>query len=164
MLNHIVIMGRLTRDPELRRTGSGVAVASFTLAVDRDFAPKDGGERETDFIDCVAWRQTGEFVSKYFTKGRMAVVSGRLQIRGWTDKDGNKRRSAEIVADNVYFGDSRRDSESGNSSYSNNSYGGNNSSSSYSAPAPSYGGYSAPASAPASDFAMLEDDDAQLPF
>ena len=165
MLNHIVIMGRLTRDPELRRTGSGVAVASFTLAVDRDFAPKDGGERETDFIDCVAWRQTGEFVSKYFTKGRMAVVSGRLQIRGWTDKDGNKRRSAEIVADNVYFGDSRRDSESGNSSYSNNSYGGNSSSSnSYSAPAPSYGGYSAPASAPASDFAMLEDDDAQLPF
>ena len=165
MLNHIVIMGRLTRDPELRRTGSGVAVASFTLAVDRDFAPKDGGERETDFIDCVAWRQTGEFVSKYFTKGRMAVVSGRLQIRGWTDKDGNKRRSAEIVADNVYFGDSRRDSESGNSSYSNNSYGGNNSSNSYSAPAPSYGGgYSAPASAPASDFAMLEDDDAQLPF
>jgi len=165
MLNHIVIMGRLTRDPELRRTGSGVAVASFTLAVDRDFAPRDGGERETDFIDCVAWRQTGEFVSKYFTKGRMAVVSGRLQIRGWTDKDGNKRRSAEIVADNVYFGDSRRDSESGNSSYSNNSYGGNNSSNnSYSAPAPSYGGYSAPASAPASDFAMLEDDDAQLPF
>ena len=164
MLNHIVIMGRLTRDPELRRTGSGVAVASFTLAVDRDFAPKDGGERETDFIDCVAWRQTGEFVSKYFTKGRMAVVSGRLQIRGWTDKDGNKRRSAEIVADNVYFGDSRRDSESGNSSYSNNSYGGNNSSNICSAPAPSYGGYSAPASAPASDFAMLEDDDAQLPF
>ena len=164
MLNHIVIMGRLTRDPELRRTGSGIAVASFTLAVDRDFAPKDGGERETDFIDCVAWRQTGEFVSKYFTKGRMAVVSGRLQIRGWTDKDGNKRRSAEIVADNVYFGDSRRDSESGNSSYSNNSYGGNNSSNNYSAPAPSYGGYSAPASAPASDFAMLEDDDAQLPF
>lgn len=165
MLNHIVIMGRLTRDPELRRTGSGVAVASFTLAVDRDFAPRDGGERETDFIDCVAWRQTGEFVSKYFTKGRMAVVSGRLQIRGWTDKDGNKRRSAEIVADNVYFGDSRRDSESGNSSYSNNSYGGNNSNNnSYSAPAPSYGGYSAPASAPASDFAMLEDDDAQLPF
>ena len=164
MLNHIVIMGRLTRDPELRRTGSGVAVASFTLAVDRDFAPKDGGERETDFIDCVAWRQTGEFVSKYFTKGRMAVVSGRLQIRGWTDKDGNKRRSAEIVADNVYFGDSRRDSESGNSSYSNNSYGGNNSSNNYSAPAPSYGGYSAHASAPASDFAMLEDDDAQLPF
>ena len=164
MLNHITIMGRLTRDPELRRTGSGIAVASFSLAVDRDFAPKDGGERETDFIDCVAWRQTGEFVSKYFTKGRMAVVSGRLQIRNWTDKDGNKRRTAEIVADNVYFGDSKRDD--GNSSYGGNTYGGN----SYgnhapSAPAaPAYGGYSAPASAPASDFAMLEDDDAQLPF
>ena len=160
MLNHIVIMGRLTRDPELRRTGSGIAVASFTLAVDRDFSPRDGGERETDFIDCVAWRQTGEFVSKYFTKGRMAVVSGRLQIRGWTDKDGNKRRTAEIVADNVYFGDSKRDSDNGDSSYGGNAYGGN----SYSAPAaPSFGGYSAPA-APASDFAMLDDDDAQLPF
>ena len=167
MLNHIVIMGRLTRDPELRRTGSGVAVASFSLAVDRDFAPKDGGERETDFIDCVAWRQTGEFVSKYFTKGRMAVVSGRLQIRSWTDKDGNKRRTVEVVADNVYFGDSKRDGDSGNSSYGGNAYGGNNyGGSSYSAPAPapSYGGYAAPASAPASDFAMLEDDDAQLPF
>jgi len=154
MLNHITIMGRLTRDPELRRTGSGIAVASFTLAVDRDFSPKDGGERETDFIDCVAWRQTGEFVSKYFTKGRMAVVSGRLQIRGWTDKDGNKRRTAEVVADNVYFGDSKRDSDGG--SYgSANTYG--------SAPAPAYGSYSAP-SAGASDFAMLSDDDAQLPF
>ena len=157
MLNHITIMGRLTRDPELRRTGSGIAVASFTLAVDRDFSPKDGGERETDFIDCVAWRQTGEFVSKYFTKGRMAVVSGRLQIRSWNDKDGNKRRTAEVVADNVYFGDSKRD-EQGGSSYSNgysnaNTYGS----------APAYGGYSAP-SAPVSDFAMLDDDDAQLPF
>ena len=148
MLNHIVIMGRLTRDPELRRTGSGIAVASFTLAVDRDFGGRDGGERETDFIDCVAWRQTGEFVSKYFTKGRMAVVSGRLQIRSWTDKDGNKRRTAEIVADNVYFGDSKRDGDSG-------SFG--------AAPAPSFGGYSAP-SGGASDFAMLDDDDAQLPF
>ncbi len=158
MLNHITIMGRLTRDPELRRTGSGVAVASFSLAVDRDFSPKDGGERETDFIDCVAWRQTGEFVSKYFTKGRMAVVSGRLQIRSWTDKDGNKRRTAEVVADNVYFGDSKRDDQGG-SSYSGNSYGNYGS-----APAaPAYGGYSAP-SAPASDFAMLDDDDAQLPF
>ena len=150
MLNHITIMGRLTRDPELRRTGSGVAVASFTVAVDRDFGGRDGGEKETDFIDCVAWRQTGEFVSKYFTKGRMAVVSGRLQIRSWTDKDGNKRRTAEVVADNVYFGDSKRDGDSAGS---------------YSAPAAgSFGGYSAPASAPASDFAMLEDDDAQLPF
>ena len=169
MLNHITIMGRLVRDPELRRTGSGIAVTSFTVAVDRDFGGRDGGERETDFIDCVAWRQTGEFVSKYFTKGSMIVVSGRLQIRGWTDKDGNKRRSAEVVADNVYFGESKRSAE-GNSAYGGNPYGG----SSYSAPAaPSYGGnnysapaggYGAPASAPASDFAMLEDDDAQLPF
>ncbi len=108
MLNHITIMGRLTSNPELRRTGSGVAVTSFTVAVDRDFSPKDGGERETDFIDCVAWRQTGEFVSEYLTKGRMVVVSGRLQIRSWTDKDGNKRRTAEVIADNVYFGDSKK--------------------------------------------------------
>ena len=158
MLNHIVIMGRLTRDPELRRTGSGVAVTSFSLAVDRDFGNRESGERETDFIDCVAWRQTGEFVSKYFTKGRMAVVSGRLQIRSWTDKEGNKRRTAEVVADNVYFGDSKRDDQGG-SSYSGNSYGNYGS-----APAaPAYSGYSAP-SAPASDFAMLDDDDAQLPF
>ncbi len=155
MLNHITIMGRLTRDPELRRTGSGVAVASFSLAVDRDYSPKDGGERETDFIDCVAWRQTGEFVSKYFTKGRMAVVSGRLQIRSWTDKDGNKRRTAEVVADNVYFGDSKRDDHSAGS-FGGSSYGQSQNS--------GFGGYSAPASAPASDFAMLEDDDAQLPF
>ncbi len=149
MLNHITIMGRLTRDPELRRTGSGVAVASFTVAVDRDFGKSENGEKETDFIDCVAWRQTGEFVSKYFTKGRMAVVSGRLQIRSWTDKDGNKRRTAEVVADNVYFGDSRREGENAGG---------------YSAPAGGFGGYAAPAAAPASDFAMLEDDDAQLPF
>ena len=158
MLNHIVIMGRLTRDPELRRTGTGTAVASFTVAVDRDFGKNENGEKETDFIECVAWRQTGEFVSKYFTKGRMAVVSGRLQIRSWTDKDGNKRRTAEVVADNCYFGDSKRDSEGG-SSYGGNTYGGGNAYGS----APAYGGYSAPA-APASDFAMLDDDDAQLPF
>ena len=171
MLNHIVIMGRLTRDPELRRTGSGIAVASFSVAVDRDFGGRDGGEKETDFIDCVAWRQTGEFVSKYFTKGRMIVVSGRLQIRSWTDKDGNKRRTAEVVADNVYFGDSKRDNNDGGNAYGGNSYGGNNyggsnygSNNAYNAPAPSYGGYSAPAGAPASDFAMLDDDDAQLPF
>ena len=163
MLNHIVLMGRLTRDPELRRTGTGIAVASFSIAVDRDFGSKETGEKETDFIDIVAWRNTAEFVSKYFTKGRMAVVSGRLQIRNWNDKDGNKRRSAEVVADNVYFGDSKRDSESGGSHASGSSYGGNNyaAGSSYSAPAaPSY---AAPASAPAADFAMLEDDDAQLP-
>ena len=145
MLNHITIMGRLTRDPELRRTGSGIAVASFTLAVDRDFAPKDGGERETDFIDCVAWRQTGEFVSKYFTKGRMAVVSGRLQIRKWQNDQGENRYSAEVVADNVYFGDSKRDGNTGSSP----------------TPAPSY---TPPVTPDASDFALLDDDDAQLPF
>ena len=164
MLNHITIMGRLTRDPELRRTGSGIAVASFTVAVDRDFGGRDGGEKETDFIDCVAWRQTGEFVSKYFTKGSMIVVSGRLQIRSWTDKEGNKRRTAEVVADNCYFGDSKRDGDAG-SSYGGNTYGGNSyGANTYSAPAPSYGGYAAPSGAPASDFAMLDDDDAQLPF
>ena len=158
MLNHITLMGRLVRDPELRRTGTGVAVASFTVAVDRDFSGRDGGERETDFIDCVAWRQTGEFVSKYFTKGSMIVVSGRLQIRSWTDKDGNKRRTAEVVADNVYFGESRRSSETGSAPAFGGNYG--------AAPAaPAYsGGYSAPAASSASDFAMLDDDDAQLPF
>ena len=149
MLNHITLMGRLVADPELRRTGSGVAVASFRIAVDRDFAPKDGGERKADFITCVAWRQTGEFISKYFTKGRMIVVDGRLEMRDWTDRDGNKRTSAEVIVDNAYFGDSKRDGDS---------------SGAYSAPAPSYGGYSAPAAAPASDFAMLDDNDAQLPF
>ena len=163
MLNHIVLMGRLTRDPELRRTANGVAVASFTLAVDRDFAAA-GAEKEPDFIDIVAWRNTAEFVSKYFTKGRMAVVCGRLQIRNWNDKEGNKRRSAEVIAENVYFGDSKRDSADG--SYGNASYGGN----SY-GNAPAYGStpaanaYSAPAApAPASDFSMIEDDDSQLPF
>ena len=168
MLNHITLMGRLVRDPELRRTGSGIAVASFRVAVDRDFQSKDGGERKADFIDCVAWRQTGEFISKYFAKGRMIVVDGRLEMRDWTDKDGNKRTTAEVVVANAYFGDSKRDGDGGNAyggntyggGYGNNNYGGN----SYAAPAPSYGGYSAPAAAPASDFAMLEDDDAQLPF
>ncbi|MBO5867667.1 MAG: single-stranded DNA-binding protein [Oscillospiraceae bacterium] len=151
MLNHIIVMGRLTQDPELRRTSTGTAVTSFTLACERDFGSREGGEKETDFIDCVAWRQTGEFVEKYFSKGRMAVVSGRLQIRRWTDKDGNPRRSAEIVADNVYFGDSKRDGESaGNGGYT--------------APVGPTGGYTAPAASPKSDFAMLDDDDSQLPF
>ena len=148
MLNHIVLMGRLTRDPELRRTQSGVAVASFTLAVDRDFANRDSGEKQTDFIDVVAWRSTGEFVSKYFTKGKMAVVSGRLQIRDWTDREGGKRRSAEVVADNVYFGDSKRDGAApapGGSSYDR----------------PSYGNYDAPAIS--ADFSEAEDD-GELPF
>ena len=157
MLNHIVLMGRLTRDPELRRTGTGVAVATFSLAVDRDFPNSATGERETDFIDIVAWRNTAEFVDKYFSKGRMAVVSGRLQIRNWIDKEGNKRRSAEVIADNVYFGDSKRDSDSG---YSAPAYGTAPAAPAYNAPA-----YSAPAaSAPASDFSMIEDDDSQLPF
>ena len=147
MLNHITIMGRLTRDPELRRTGSGIAVASFTVAVDRDFGGKDSGEKETDFIDCVAWRQTGEFVSKHFTKGRMIVVSGRLQIRAWTDKDGNKRRTAEIVADNCYFGDSKNTDQK--ETETNGDY--------YSP------GYIAMKEG-TSDFSMLEDDDSQLPF
>ena len=178
MLNHIVIMGRLTRDPELRRTGSNVAVASFTVAVERDFG--QNGEKETDFIDCVAWRQTGEFVSKYFSKGRMIVVSGRLQIRSWTDKEGNKRRNAEIVADNCYFGDSKQSTEGSTGGYSAPAGG-------YNAPAPSYGGYGGypetqahidrmtggqgftPPPYPGNsyqqqDFAELTDDDAQLPF
>ncbi|OKZ52646.1 MAG: single-stranded DNA-binding protein [Clostridiales bacterium 59_14] len=112
MLNKIFIMGRLTRDPELRTTNSGTSVASFSLAVDRNYKGADG-EKETDFIDCVAWRQTGEFAAKYFAKGRMAVVEGRLQIRPWTDKEGNNRRSAEVIVDNMYFGDSKRDGDTG---------------------------------------------------
>ena len=153
MLNHIVLMGRLTRDPELRRTGSGIAVASFTLAVDRDYAAQ-GAEKETDFVDIVAWRNTAEFVSRYFTKGRMAVVTGRLQIRNWTDKDGNKRRSAEAVADNVYFGDSKRDGASASAGFDQTP--------SYAAPQPYQ--QSAPQAPAASGFSMLEDDDSELPF
>lgn len=160
MLNHITIMGRLARDPELRRTGSGIAVTSFTLAVDRDFAPKDGGQRETDWVSCIAWRNTGEFVSRYFSKGRMAVVSGRLQVRNWTDKDGNKRRATEVVAENVCFGDSKRETPP-------------SAPDAYTAPIPahdaaqSYGSYTAPAPEyyeDPSDFEMLTDDDARLPF
>ena len=152
MLNHIVLMGRLTRDPELRKTQSGVSVASFSLAVDRDFQNRDSGEKQTDFIDIVAWRSTAEFVSKYFSKGKMAVVSGRLQIRDWTDREGGKRRSAEVVADNVYFGESKRDGAApgGNSSYSGSSYG-----------SQSYGNYDAPAIS--ADFSEAEDD-GELPF
>lgn len=112
MLNHVVVMGRLTRDPEIRTAGADTKVANFSVAVERDFVAKDGGERQTDFIDCVAWRSTAEFVGKYFHKGSMAVVSGRLQLRDWTDKDGNKRRTAEVVAENVYFGESKK-SETG---------------------------------------------------
>lgn len=155
MLNHIDVMGRLTRDPELRRTGNGISAASFTVAVDRDFA--QDGKKETDFIDCVAWRQTGEFVSKYFKKGSMIVVKGRLQIRNWNDKDGNKRKSAEVVADSCYFGESKKSSQSGNAGNS------------YAAPETAYPetmqyaqGYMN--NAPASDLPLLEDDDGQLPF
>ena len=141
MLNHITIMGRLTRDPEMRSTQSGVAVASFTLAVDRDFGGKDGGEKQTDFIDCTAWRHTAEFVSKYFSKGRMAVVSGRLQIDNYTDNDGNKRRSAKVIADNIYFGDSKKDGTTSGQSDEAASF----------TPAPS-------------DFVPANVDDGELPF
>jgi len=150
MLNRIILMGRLTRDPELRRTQSGTPVTSFSLAVDRDFKSQSG-EKETDFIDIVAWRNTAEFVSKYFTKGRMAVVEGRLQIRDWTDKDGGKRRSAEIVADNVYFGDSKRDGAG--------DFGG--APASYSAP---MGGRNAAPMGGQSDFAEIGEEDGELPF
>ena len=111
MLNHIIVMGRTVRDPELRSTQSGVSVCSFTLACDRDFKAKDSGEKETDFIDCVAWRSTAEFVSKYFTKGRMMAVEGRLHLRDWVDREKNKRRSVEIEVNNAYFADSKKDQE-----------------------------------------------------
>ena len=152
MLNRIVLMGRLTRDPELRRTQSGTAVVSFSIACDRDYAAQ-GAERETDFIDIVAWRGTAEFVEKYFSKGRMIVVGGRLQIRNWQDKEGNKRRSAEVVADNVYFGDSKRDGAAPGGFDQTPSY----------PQAPAYQAPANPAPA-ASGFSMLEDDDSELPF
>lgn len=140
MLNKIFIMGRLTRDPELRTTNSGTSVASFSLAVDRNYKGADG-EKETDFIDCVAWRQTGEFAAKYFTKGRMAVVEGRLQIRPWTDKEGNNRRSAEVIVDNMYFGDSKRDGDTGSAR-----------------PA------SGPVNVSANDWQEVDEDEGDLPF
>lgn len=151
MLNHIDLMGRLTRDPELRYTQSQTPVASFTLAVDRDFSSRDTGERQTDFIDCVAWRSTAEFVSKYFQKGSMAAVSGRLQIRDWTDREGGKRRSAEVVVDNVYFGESKRSRDSGAAP------GGP-------APRPASGGGYSDMPAGGSAFAELDDGDGELPF
>ncbi|WP_209344087.1 single-stranded DNA-binding protein [Flavonifractor sp. AGMB03687] len=160
MLNRIILMGRLTRDPELRHTQTGTAVASFSLAVDRDFKDRTTGEKSTDFIDVVAWRQTAEFVSRFFTKGRMAVVEGRLQLRDWTDRDGNKRRSAEVVADNVYFGDSKRDAEGGGYGAPSGGYGAPGG---YAPPAaPASGGYSAPAGG--DQFAELTEDDGELPF
>ena len=146
MLNHIVLMGRLVRDPELRQTQSGVSVVSFRIAVDRDFQSRDGGEKQADFIDIVAWRNTAEFVSKYFTKGRMAVVSGRLQVREWTDREGGKRYSTEVVADNVYFGDSKNSAGAGGQA-SGGRTGGN--------------GYDAPPIQPGFDEV---DDDGDLPF
>ena len=161
MLNRIVIMGRLTRDPELRRTQTGTAVTSFSLAVDRDFKSRESGEKATDFIDVVAWRQTAEFVCQYFAKGRMAVVEGRLQIRDWKDKDGNNRRSAEVVADNIYFGDSKRDSADGGSFNQSQGY-----AQSFNQVPPQQPAYQAPqnVSAAPSDFSMLSDDDPDLPF
>lgn len=145
MLNHITLMGRLTRDPELRHTGSNLPVASFTLAVDRD-RKNEAGEKATDFIDVVVWRNTAEFVSKFFFKGSMAVVSGRLQIREWTDKDGNKRRNAEVVAENVYFGDSKKDAGKSENSYSGGY------------------GYSAPMQVSNQEYELLEGDESPLPF
>lgn len=142
MLNHITIMGRLTRDVELRQTTSGIPVANFAIAVDRD--RKDAnGERETDFVNIVAWRNTAEFAAKYFSKGRMAVVSGRLQIRNWTDNSGNKRTIAEVVAENIYFGDSKKDD---------------------SAPAYNTPAYNKPAPAPAPVEYEEYFDDEELPF
>ena len=137
MLNHITIMGRLTRDPELRHTQGGTAVASFTLAVDRDFKDKQTGEKATDFIDVVAWRNTAEFAAKYLSKGRLTVADGRLQLRDWTDKDGNKRRSVEVVADNIYFAEAKRETPEREE--------------------PDY-------VPPQADYAELEDDDGELPF
>lgn len=141
MLNKIIIMGRLTRDPELRRTGSGTAVTSFSLACDRDFKSQSG-EKETDFIEVVAWKNTAEFVSKYFSKGRMAVVEGRLQIRDWTDKAGSKRTTAEVVADNVYFADSKRSESNDNQKENFNALSGRVS----------------------DDFAPISEEDGEIPF
>ena len=151
MLNKVFVMGRLTRDPELRRTQSGTAVASFSLAVDRDYKSQSG-EKETDFFDVVAWRSTGEFVAKYFTKGRMAVVEGRLQVRPWQDKDGNNRRSTEIIAENIYFGDSKKDGSGNTENYGAQAY-----------TAPN-GGYAAPTGGAYGGFAEIDEEDGDLPF
>lgn len=147
MLNHITLMGRLVADPELRTTPAGVTVATFRIAVDRDFKNKQTGEKETDFVTIVAWRSTAEFVSRYFTKGRMAVVDGRLQIRPYTDRDGNKRNATEVIAESVYFGDSKRDGDGQPGGYQPGDYD------------PGYG-----AGQPSQQFEELEDDDGDLPF
>jgi len=147
-MNHIVIMGRLTRDPERRETASGIPVTSFSLAVDRGYTPRDCGEKQTDFIDVVAWRSTAEFVAKYFVKGQMAAVSGSLQIRDWTDKENNKRKSAEVIADRVYFTESKKSREAALG---------------LSDPKEDFGtGYQTPVES--SDFAELDMDDEDLPF
>ena len=169
-LNDCAFSGRLVRDPELRRTGSGIAVTSFTIAVERDIPGQDG-KRETDYVDCVAWREKGEFVAKYFKKASPIIAKGRMQQRGWTDKNGNKRTSWELQVEAIYFSGSKQDSDSaGGQKSGQNSYGGQGG---YSAPAGGYGGYSAGGSTyggysvpqnPASDFAMLDDDDGHLPF
>ncbi len=159
MLNKAFLMGRLVADPESRQTPSGVPVTTFRIAVDRDFKNKETGEREADFISIVAWRSTAEFVSKYFTKGRMAVVEGRLQVRNYTDRDGNKRYVTEVVADNVYFGDSRRDGDGGGSSYPSGGYSGRSA-----APAPQHPAYEAPAGVGGDQFSELDDDDGEVPF
>ena len=180
MLNHIVIMGRITRDPELRRTNSGLAVASFTLAVDRDYQAKDAQEKETDFINCVAWRSTAEYVTKYFPKGRMAIVTGRLQVRSYTDKDGNKRTTSEVVVDSIYYGDYSKPQSLANSfdgSQNNGFQPGSYSGGFQPAGNSGYqsGGYQSAGAASAnkaqstgsfgnSDFSILEDDDTNLPF
>lgn len=160
MLNHIVLMGRLVADPDLRQTPGGVPVATFRIAVDRDFKNKETGERETDFVTIVTWRNTAEFVSRYFTKGRMAVVDGRLQIRPYTDRDGNKRVTAEVVADSIYFGDSKRDDNGPSAGYQPSAYGGG------------YGGGGTRQPPAQRDdrpplnqqFQDLDDDDGDLPF
>ena len=146
-MNQIALMGRLTRDPELRETPNGIPVARFSLAVDRGFTPKDGGERQTDFIDIVAWRGLAQFVSKYFTKGQMAAVTGKLQIRDWTDKENVKRRSAEVVADNVYFTESKKSRDGSGSSSAKEDFG--------------TGGMTPVDS---SDFTEIDMDDDDLPF
>lgn len=156
MLNHITIMGRLTRDPEVKRIGSGLTVANFCVAVERDFPNNETGEKETDFINCVAWRQKGNFVGKYFTKGSMIIVSGRLQIKKWTDRNGIGHYDAEIVSDDVYFGESKRGGSGADTAPKQNTY---------SNPYVPVGGYGyQPPVVPSSDWAMLDDDDAQLPF
>ncbi len=162
MLNRVILMGRLVADPEAKQTPSGVSVTTFRIAVDRDFKNKQTGEKEADFINVVTWRFTAEFVAKYFSKGRMAVVEGRLQSRNYTDKDGNKRYITEVVADNVYFGDSKRDSDGG--SYGGGSYGGGGYAPRPSAPAPGAAAAYDPVVPPGDQFTELDDDDGNLPF